>query len=91
MTPELRRGLAALLAGVAASLAALLTSTTLRARACTSAGGQWADAARTCTLPPGVQPPATWGSSLAAAIVGVMTLTLLWRTYSFFAGRRRPT
>ena len=88
MSPELRRGLAALLAGVAASLLALLTSTWLRGRACVGAGGRWAEATRQCALPAGVEAPGMWRSSLVAALMGVVTLLALWRTFTFFADRR---
>ena len=88
MSPELRRGVAALLAGTAASLAALLVATWMRARACVGAGGRWAEATRSCTLPAGVAEASTWRSSLVGAVVGVVTLLVLWRTYTFFADRR---
>ena len=88
MSPELRRGVAALLAGTAASLAALLVATWMRARSCVGAGGRWADATRSCTLPAGVAETPMWRSSLVGAVVGIVTLLVLWRTYTFFADRR---
>lgn len=91
MSSELRRGLAALLAGVAASLAALLTSAWLRGRACVGAGGRWVEAERQCALPAGAEAPAMWRSSLVAALVGMATLLVLWRTFTFFADRRART
>lgn len=88
MSPDVRRGLAAVLAGTAASLAALLVASWMRARACTGAGGEWMDGVRRCAMPGGVAEPTTWRSSLVGALVGVATLVLLWRTFTFFAERR---
>lgn len=87
MTPELRRGLAALLAGTAASLAALLAATIVRARTCAAAGGEWMEGVRRCAMPDAAPEPATWRSLAVGAVVGVATLVLLWRTYTFFAAR----
>lgn len=91
MTPDLRRRLAALLAGVAGTLVALLAVTVLRARACRDAGGRWADAARACTLPPGADEPAAATAWLLGALAGVAAMLVLWRTYTFFALRARTT
>jgi hypothetical protein len=88
MSPELRRGLAALLAGTAASLAALMIATWMRARSCTGAGGRWVEAARRCELPAGVTAAPVWQSSLVGAVIGFATLLVLWRTYTYFADRR---
>jgi hypothetical protein len=88
MTPELRRGLAALLAGTAASLAALLASTLMRARACADAGGEWMEGVRRCAMPGGAPEPSTWHGLAVGAIVGVAVLVTLWRTFTFFADRR---
>ncbi|MDF1503978.1 hypothetical protein [Roseisolibacter sp. H3M3-2] len=88
MTPDVRRGLAALLAGTAASLAALLVATLVRSRACANAGGEWMEGVRRCAMPAGAPEPSTWGSSLAGAAVGIVTLVVLWRTFTFFAARR---
>ena len=88
MSPELRRGVAALLAGTAASLTALLVATWMRARSCAAAGGSWVEATRSCTLPAGVTGTPMWRSSLVGAVVGIATLLVLWRTYTFFADRR---
>jgi hypothetical protein len=88
MSPDLRRGLAALLAGTAASLAALLAATWVRARGCADAGGEWMDGVRRCAMPGGAPEPSTWRGSLVGAVVGVATLVVLWRTFTFFADRR---
>ena len=88
LSPELRRGLAALLAGTAASLAALLATTVMRARACADAGGEWMEGVRRCAMPGGAPEPAMSRSALVGAVVGVATLVTLWRTYTFFAARR---
>ncbi len=91
MTPDLRRGLAALLAGIAASLVGLMTASWLRQRACVGAGGDWLEGLRACALPGGLPEPSPWRSSLAGAAAAVVTLVVLWRTYTFFADRgRRP-
>jgi hypothetical protein len=88
MTPEFRRGLAALLAGTAASLAALLASTLMRARACANAGGEWMEGVRRCAMPGGAPEPSTWQGLVVGALAGVTTLVVLWRTFTFFADRR---
>ena len=88
MSPELRRGLAALLAGTAASLAALLATTAMRARACADAGGEWMEGVRRCAMPGGAAEPSMSRSALVGALVGLATLVTLWRTYTFFAARR---
>jgi hypothetical protein len=88
MTPELRRGLAALLAGTAASLAALLVVTLMRARACAGAGGEWMEGVRRCAMPGGAPEPSSWQGVVVGAIVGIATLVVLWRTFTYFADRR---
>jgi hypothetical protein len=87
MTPDLRRRLAALLAGVAGTLVALLSATLLRARACRAAGGSWEDAARRCALAAGTPEPSTLVPYLLGALAGLVALVVLWRTYTFFALR----
>jgi hypothetical protein len=44
---------------------------------------------RRCAMPGGAPEPSTWRSSLAGAAVGVVTLVVLWRTFTFFAARGR--
>lgn len=89
MTPDLRRRLAALLAGVAGTLVALLSATLLRARACREVGGSWVDAGRRCALPAGGVEPSTTTAYLLGALAGLAAMLVLWRTYTFFALRSR--
>jgi hypothetical protein len=61
----------------------------VRANACAGAGGEWMEGVRRCAMPGGAPEPSTWRSSLAGAAVGVVTLVVLWRTFTFFAARGR--
>ena len=94
MTAQTRRSLAALLAGIAGMLMALLTATRLRQDACLDAGGRWLAAARSCELPAGAASAMSplRGYTLGA-VAGVLTAIVLWRMFTFFASRgvRRPS
>ena len=94
MTAETRRSLAALLAGIAGMLMALLTATRLRQDACLDAGGRWLAAARMCELPAGTASEMSPLRGYAlGAVAGVLTAIVLWRMFTFFASRgtRRPS
>ena len=88
MTPQLRRALAALLAGTAGSLLALTTVAWVRRDACLDSGGRWLAAARACEWPAGgAADDPTLRAYLVGVLVGLAAAGLLWRTFSFFAAR----
>ena len=87
MSSQLRRSLAAMLAGIAAMLVALSLATYLRQDACLDAGGQWSAVARTCELAAGREMPGPTGAYLAGTAAGFITLMVLWRTYLFVVKR----
>lgn len=95
MNANTRRQLAALLCGTAAALVALAVATYLRERACVEAGGRWL-ATRQCELAAAGTPGGAPGGARAyalGALAGLLTLVVLWRTFTFFAmraSRRAP-
>lgn len=91
MTPQLRRSLAALLAGVAGSLIALTTAAWIRRDACLDSGGRWLDAARRCEWAAGAAagPDPQARAYLVGALVGLAAAAMLWRIYTYVSSRGR--
>ena len=88
MNADTRRGLAAMLSGVAGAIVALTVASFLRQHACLDAGGRWVAATRTCELAAGAAPPTgATRAYLLGAVVGIVAAALLWRTYTFFVAR----
>jgi len=88
MTAELRRRLAVLVIGIAATLMALTVATWRRQDACLDAGGRWLAATRTCEAAAGATGP---GSDvrgyLVGAVAGALVGFVLWRAFGFFVAR----
>ena len=87
MTVETRRRLAALLTGIAGMLVALLSATWMRQDACLDAGGRWLATARTCELPAGTAAVSPLRAYAIGAVAGLLTVGVLWRTFTFFTSR----
>lgn len=85
MTPALRRRLALLLVGVAASLVALAVVARVHQAACAEAGGTWL-ATRRCVAH-GAPLPAPARAYPLGVLAGVVTAVVLWRTYAYYRTR----
>lgn len=77
-----------MLIGLAATLVGLLVATALRQKACVEAGGRWL-VERRCEIAGGAEPGMVRSYALGA-LAGVLAALMLWRTFTFFAGRGRP-
>lgn len=88
MTAEIRRRIAALLAGIAGAFVALSVASWSRQDACLGAGGRWLATSRACDLPSGAAPLASpLRFYILGAAVGVVVAVVLWRTFTYFARR----